>query len=519
MGPVLPAVHRRQVLGFLGAVAAARAVLPSSARAALAGTLRIGIKALPASLNPLTVNDLVARQILGSMYESLTSVDPEGRILPGLALSWEASDNARRWRLALRRGVVFHTGRPFTARDVKRSFEAALAAEGANFAVLALSKVRGFRAMRERSATELSGVTVIDDHTLEVVCDEPCAIFPFARFNIVDAEAVAQAGPAWYREMSAGTGPYRLSGSAEGIRVDVEASPHWRGGAVPFERVSFLATGIGNDGIGLFNDSQIDFSFVDTDAMRAVIDDPGFKRALISCPRMQMRAVALDPRRVAAFGDVRVRRALSMLIDRAAMAERFFRGVARVHNGVVPPALLANERLEPLVYDPKGARELLAQAGHPDGRGIEPFTVHIVQEYRREFVYYVSQWNNSGIPAKLVVAPRQEFIARSRRRDYDAFLFGWTATYPDAMNFLDELFSSRSRFNPVGWSNAEFDGILDSAMALSDPERRADAYKKAERLVMADLPLIPLVVPDYVALRSNALSDNFITPFGGMNFA
>ncbi|XKH36421.1 ABC transporter substrate-binding protein [Azospirillum doebereinerae] len=283
--------------------------------------------------------------------------------------------------------------------------------------------------------------------------------------------------------------------------------------------MSFLATGIGNDGIGLFNDSQIDFSFVDTDAMRAVIDDPGFKRALISCPRMQMRAVALDPRRVAAFGDVRVRRALSMLIDRAAMAERFFRGVARVHNGVVPPALLANERLEPLVYDPKGARELLAQAGHPDGRGIEPFTVHIVQEYRREFVYYVSQWNNSGIPAKLVVAPRQEFIARSRRRDYDAFLFGWTATYPDAMNFLDELFSSRSRFNPVGWSNAEFDGILDSAMALSDPERRADAYKRAERLVMADLPLIPLVVPDYVALRSNALSDNFITPFGGMNFA
>ncbi|XKH36420.1 ABC transporter substrate-binding protein [Azospirillum doebereinerae] len=216
MGPVLPAVHRRQVLGFLGAVAAARAVLPSSARAALAGTLRIGIKALPASLNPLTVNDLVARQILGSMYESLTSVDPEGRILPGLALSWEASDNARRWRLALRRGVVFHTGRPFTARDVKRSFEAALAAEGANFAVLALSKVRGFRAMRERSATELSGVTVIDDHTLEVVCDEPCAIFPFARFNIVDAEAVAQAGPAWYREMSAGTGPLPAVGKRRG---------------------------------------------------------------------------------------------------------------------------------------------------------------------------------------------------------------------------------------------------------------------------------------------------------------
>ncbi|SMH48167.1 ABC transporter substrate-binding protein [Azospirillum agricola] len=515
----MPAVHRRHFFGLLGTAAALWAGPSAVANAAVAGALRIGIKSLPASLNPLTVNDLVARQILGSMYESLTSIDPNGRVLPGLALSWDAEAQATRWRLRLRDGVRFHTGRPFTARDVKRTFEAALATEGANFAVLALSKVQGFRELRERTATDLRGVTVVDDLTLEVVCDEPCATFPFARFNILDTQAIAEAGPAWYRTMSAGTGPYRLTGSTEGIRVDVEASPHWRGGALPFERVSFLATGIGNDGITLFNDSQIDFSFVDTDALRAVIDDPGFKRALISCPRMQMRAVALDPRRVKAFGDARVRRAMSLLIDREAMAERFFRGVARVHNGVVPPALLANERLEPLAYDPDAAKALLAEAGHPDGRGIEPFTVNVLPEYRREFVYYVSQWNNHGIPAKLVMAPRQEFIARSRRRDYDAFLFGWTATYPDPMNFLDELFSSRSRFNPVGWSSPEFDGLVEKAMALADSEQRAAAYKVAERIVMDDLPLIPLVVPDYVALRSNALSDNFITPFGGMNFA
>lgn len=513
--------QRRQFLSLLGAagVAAGSVATGPTAWAAGAGALRVGLKALPVSLNPLTVNDLVARQILGAMYESLTSVDPDGRILPGLATAWEASDRARRWKLTLRRDVVFQSGRPFTALDVKRTFEAAVAAEGAHFAALALSKVRGFRDIRDKTSVTLSGVTVIDDHTLEVVCEEPCAIFPFARFNIVDVEAIAQAGPNWHREMSAGTGPYRLMGSTEGIRVDVAANPHWRGVAAPFDRVSFLATGIGNDGITLFNDSQIDFSFVDTDALRLVADDPGFKRSLIFCPRMQMRAVALDPRRVKAFGDLRVRQAMSLLIDREAMVERFFRGMARVHNGVVPPALLSNERLPPLLYDPVKAKELLVQAGYPEGRGLEPFAVHIVPEYRREFVYYVSQWNNAGIPAKLVTTPRQEFITRSRRRDYDAFLFGWTATYPDPMNFLDELFSSRSRFNPVGWVNAEFDAIIEAAMALSQPKERATAYKDAEQIVMGDLPVIPLVVPDYVALRSNALTDTFITPFGGMNFA
>ncbi|KAA0574258.1 ABC transporter substrate-binding protein [Azospirillum sp. Sh1] len=516
----MPAVQRRQFLGLLGSLLGAAGLagaLPWPAMAA-APALRIGLKSLPGAINPLTVNDLVARQVLGSMYESLTTVDPQGRILPGLATAWEGSEDARRWRLTIRDNVTFHTGRPLTAADVKRSFEAALAGDGANFAVLALSKVRGFRELRAKTATGLSGITVVDDRTLEVVCDEPCAVFPFARLNIVDVEAAEKAGPNWFRTMSAGTGPYRLLQSNDGIRMDVEANPGWRGGAVPFERVSFLATGIGNDGITLFNDSQIDFTFVDTDALRGVMDDPGFKRWLSSVPRMQMRVIALDPRRVKAFADLRVRRAMSLLIDRPAMAERFFRGVAAVHKGIVPPALLSNEKLEPLAYDPMLAKRLLEEAGYPEGRGIDPFQVAVIPEYRREFVYYVSQWNNAGIPAKLVISPRQEFISRSRRRDYDSFLFGWTATYPDPMNFLDELFSSRSRFNPVGWSNAKFDDLIEQAMAIPDPGRRAEVYKDAECLVMNDLPVIPLVVPDYVALRGNVLSENFITPFGGLNF-
>ncbi|MBP2302915.1 ABC transporter substrate-binding protein [Azospirillum picis] len=517
----MPAVPRRRFLGLAGSLAGAAALSGLGAASSLAapdGVLRIGVKALPGALNPLTVSDLVARQVLGAMYESLTTVDANGRILPGLAVAWDASEDARRWRLRLREGVVFHTGRPFTARDVKRSFEAALATEGANFAVLALSKVKGFQALRTRSTQELAGVSVLDEHTVEVICDEPCAIFPFARFNIVDVDAAQQAGPTWFRSMSAGTGPYRLVRAAEGIRIDVEANPQWRGGGVPFNQVSFLATGVGNDGITLFNDSQVDFTFVDTDALRGVIDDPGFKRSLSNVQRMQMRVLALDQRRVKAFTDLRVRQAMSLLIDREAMAERFFRGVATVHKGVVPPALLSNDKLMPLTYDPALAGKLLKDAGFPEGRGMEPFSVAVLPEYRREFVYYVSQWNNAGIPARLVTAPRDEFIARSRRRDYDAFLFGWTATYPDPMNFLDELFTSRSRFNPVGWSNPTYDDLIQQAMAMPDPVRRAEIYKDAERIVMNELPVIPLVVPDYVALRGNVLSDNFITPFGGLNF-
>lgn len=514
----MPKVQRRQVLAMLAGGVAGGFSWPGCGAEINGNALRIGLKSLPMSLNPLVVTDVITQQVLGAMYESLTSVAADGRILPGLATAWEAADRARVWRISLRRDVRFHSGRPFTAWDVKRTFEASAAAEGIHLASIALARVRGFRDLRNKLSVGLSGVTVLDDHTLEVGCEEPCAIFPFARFNIVDAETIEENGPDWHRRLSAGTGPYRLAANSDGIRIDVAPNPHWRGEARPFDRVSFVATGIGSDGIALFNNSQIDFSFVDTDALRQVADDPGFKRSLISCPRLQLRSIALDARRVKAFADVRVRQAMSLLIDRDAMVERFFRGLARVHNGIVPPALLTNEGLPPLRYDPALAKELLTQAGFPEGRGLEPFAVHTVAEYRREFVYYVSQWNNAGIPAKLVVDSRQDFLSRSRRRDYDAFLLGWTATYPDPMNFLDELFSSRSRFNPTGWANAEFDAIIDAAMALPNPQQRATAYKDAEQIVMGDLPVIPLVVPDYVALRSNALTDGFITPFGGLNF-
>jgi oligopeptide transport system substrate-binding protein len=142
--------------------------------------------------------------------------------------------------------------------------------------------------------------------------------------------------------------------------------------------------------------------------------------------------------------------------------------------------------------------------------------VWTLPEFRQEFAYYVSQWGNVGIPATLNVAPRNEFIARSRKGEYAAYHMGWTAAYPDAMNFLGDLFGGDSPFNQIGWRNAGFDRLLGQANATPDPTARAALYRAAERLVLDDFPVLPLVVPDYVALRCSPIADRYLSPFGGL---
>ncbi len=511
-------ITRRHVLSGLSAAAACGLQLPGRpAQAADRSTLRIAVSTFPYPLDPLVVTDVVGTQVLRAMYEGLTTVDTEGGVKPALAESWQAEDGATRWRIQLRKGVRFHSGRPVTAEAVKRSFEAeVMRARRGGFALSALTKIVGFDELSEGRTNRLAGVRTTGEHDLEIACAAPNAILPLMNFFVVDMDHVEAAGPDWHRRGSAGTGPYRMEGSSDGRRIDLVGNRDWWGGQSLFERVAFLSAGGEQQAVALFMSGDIDFYLLDTSTVSEILDNPGHRRNTVSCPRIQTRAIALNQDLYAPFRDIRVRRALSMIIDHEAVAERFFRGYARVHHGVVPPDMLRNEHLAPIAYDPAGAVDLLAQAGHPRGKGMGEVVVWTFPEFEREFAYYVSQWRSIGVPARLEIAPRNVYLERSRKGEYQAYSVGWTATYPDAAKFLQEKFDSRSRFNQIRWKDERFDSLIDEAMAEPDPVRRAAIYKRAERIVMDDLPQIPLAVPDYAALRAIPEADAFMTPLGGI---
>src|SRR5882724_10209022 len=150
-----------------------------AAHSADAKTFRVNVVADPASLDPISYSELVAGRIMNNMYEGFTVVTPDGKSVPALAESWEPLKTGPGFRFKLRQGVKFHSGRPFTAKDVKYTFEMLLTpgAKG-GLAAVYLDNVVGAADMKAGKAKELVGVTIVDDHTIDVAFTKPDVLFP-----------------------------------------------------------------------------------------------------------------------------------------------------------------------------------------------------------------------------------------------------------------------------------------------------------------------------------------------------
>ena len=168
------------------------------ATSADAQTFRTNIPADPAMVDPITYSELVAGDVMGNMYEGFTGIDGDGNVVPALAESWEADDDNLGFTFHLRPGVKFHSGRPFTAADVKYTLEELLRPGnkgGLNTGYL--DNVVGAEAMKSGEAENLEGVTVVDDATVAIRFSKPEVLFPIYPIWFMDSGIVDELGPDW----------------------------------------------------------------------------------------------------------------------------------------------------------------------------------------------------------------------------------------------------------------------------------------------------------------------------------
>lgn len=202
-----------------------------------AKTLRLNIDADPAMIDPITFSELVSGNILRNVYEGFTKLDKNGDIAPGLALRWEAHPDNMGWRFFLRPNVKFHSGKTFGAKDVKYSFEQLLVPTNkGGIALEYVSKIVGAKDIRDGKTTELTGVKVIDDLTVDVRFTEPDVLFPIYQFFLFDSETVKEKGIAAMQTGSAGTGPYSIVHWRRGQEVLVKANKEYWGGCAQDRR-------------------------------------------------------------------------------------------------------------------------------------------------------------------------------------------------------------------------------------------------------------------------------------------
>ena len=487
----------------LGAVAATFMAAP-----ALAEDLVIGLASEPTSIDPhfhnLGPNNAFGRHI----YDRLINQGSNQELLPGLAESWFVTDDPTVWQFNLRQGVTWHDGEPFTAEDVAFTFERA-------------PNVPNSPSGYGIYLAQITDVTIIDDYTVQVRTADPYPLMPndLSTVAIVSAHAGAGATTSDYNsgEAAIGTGAYRFVEYVPGDRIVVEANPdHWSG-APEWDTVTFRPLTSAPARVAALLSGDVDLiAGVPTADIPQLADNPdvvlsqGVSNRVIyfhidSSRDVTPMVTAKDGSEIPnPFLDVRVRRAISMAIDREAIVDEVMEGIAIPAGQLLPEGFFGvSEIIEVPEYDPEGARALLAEAGHPDGFRVVLHGPNDRYINDAAIVQAVAQMlTRVGLDTEVDTMPRSVFFGRATGNEetgseFSLMLVGWGSGTGEASSPLKSLIATRDRARGFGASNrgrfsdAEIDGLIEEALRTVDDDARAALLARATELAMERVAIIP----------------------------
>ena len=454
----------------------------------------------PATLDPARVGDIYSRSVAQQIFDGLVQFDQTLTVTPALAQHWRASRDNLVWTFTLRRGVKFHHGREVTADDVVYSLTRLVDPRTRSAAADLFLNVKGAPEFREGRASSIIGFKSVDRYTVHVTLTE--ALVPFVSVlavghaKIVPREIVEQKGDEQFGIAPVGTGPFRLVKWDRGREIELSGNPEYFGGPPHLGRLVYR----------IFRGAPLDAVY--EEFARGHLEDApppirDYRRAVTSAGEGYVKRPLLSVRfygfntRVKPLGDRLVRQALSHAIDREAIIEEPFLGRYVLARGILPPGAQGyNPKLVGYAYDPGRARELLAQAGYPGGRGLPPIAIWSSVRHQgilREHDLIRENLKSIGVQAEFHY--QTDWPAFSRllaERRMPMFLYAWYADVPDPDNFLFKLFHSQSSRNFTGYASARVDTLLVRARNEPDVPRRVDLYRRAEQMVMEDAPVLPI---------------------------
>lgn len=492
-------MNKKPVITF---ISSAFALLLLAAGPSSAAELRIGLSGEVSSLDPHLLASQPNLTVARHVFESLTDVDPQTKLIPGLAERWRALD-ALTWEFSLRRGVKFHDGSEFTAEDAAFSIARPLSIKGSpgGFA----SYVRA-----------VESATAIDRHTLRVRTRYPYGALPeeLNSILIVSRKHAQDAGPEDFDSGRAmvGTGPYRFVRYQRGDRLELARHDGWWGKAPAWTRVTLrvipadpsrTAALLSGELDAIEHVPSADLKNINKNKKLKVLQTTSWRTILLHLDQYRAQPPGVsgpDGKPLAGnpFRDLRVRRAISMAINRNAIAERVMEGLAVPAANIVSPEVFGhNAALKPLPYDPEGAKRLLAEAGYPKGLRITlsgPNNRYINDE---QILQTVAQLlTRVGIQTRVEAMPMSAFLGRVRKEETAVSLLGWGSFAADlALRSLVAAPNPGKGYGAWNWgryANPKVDALMEQALASVDRGKREALAREANTLAMQDLAVIPL---------------------------
>ena len=493
---------------------------------ALGQTLIYAQSGFPSSLDSVDSQDGNSLTVSANITERLISFEGSTTDLaPGLATSWSANDDSTVWTLELREGVTFHDGTPFDAEAVEFNFERwndpehpyALRDEGKNYVpwgwVFGGTKGQG---------SVLDDVRVVDEDTVEFVMTDSVGLLPSMLaaiyFQIDSPTAVREAGAEYGTPGvgSVGTGPFAFVEWVEGDSLTLQRNDDYWGDVAEVEEVVFRGIVDPTARLAELLAGTIDIAVnLSTDDLATVETDPSLEPALadaeLNVGYLGMHQ-ANEP-----FDDLRVRQAVAHAIDRESIVDAFYGDLGSVSTDFLPPTLWGHADLEGYDYDPERARELLAEAGYPDGFETELWYMPVSRPYypspqpiAEAMASYLA---DVGIQAELLTEDWTTYLSDYREGVFPMWMLGWNADYADPDNFLYTFFGPTAP-DQWGWDDPETRELLVQARQVPEQEARAELYDQILQRVHDALPALPVAHNSSVHATTAAVEGFQPSPLG-----
>lgn len=456
----------------------------------------------PESLDPAVITGQPEGRIVNALFEGLTTFDATARPGPGMAESWTISDDKKVYTFTLRADAKWSDGNPLTAHDFVASWKRTLRPETAASYNYQLFPVKSAAAFADGKITNFAevGVKALDDRTLEVTLENPtpyfldlCATPPLAP---VPTATIERHGDNWIKPGRIVTnGSYLLEAWRINDRIRLRKNPlYWNAKNVALETVEVLPISKANVAFNFYESGLADLTMDKGLAPPALLDEIRKRADFHAAPFLGIYFLRFNCAKPP-FDDPRVRAAFSLAIKKDTLTEKITRAGELPATSFVPPGIEGYVPPEALTFDPEKARQLLAGAGFPGGKGF-PFTTYLYSEGELNEAIAVelqSMWREHlGVEINLARQEWKVYLNSLSSLDFGIARSSWVGDYPDPNTFLD-LFITGGGNNRTGWSDPAYDRLIASATEEPDAARRFGILRQAEDiLVKTQTPVCPV---------------------------
>ena len=509
-------------------------------------TLNLGVE--NNTIDPNRASWVSERTILVQVFDGLLTFNADLTLAPMVAKEIPTvankgiSADGKTYTIKLKNNVTWSDGAKVTAKDfvfsIKRLFDPDLAAEYASFYFNIVGGEAYYGAADKTAAEKTAlkdaiGVKAIDDYTLEIKLTDSLPTFTqlLALWPVypVRQDMVDKYGEKWAQPDANGAMPNYITNGPfilkEWVQQDhytlIRNEKYW-GTKPQLTQINFKEITDANVALAAYKNNELDQSGVPGGTEQATMDDPTLSPQIVRYPTLTTYAFQFNVTK-APFDNKTLRQALACAIDRAAYVNQVRHGVGTVALSWIPPGMPGFDATlgKDWDFNPTKAKQLLAQAGYPDGKGLPEIKFQIANTGANPTIAAFLQGQlkeNLGINLTVELMESKAYSAMYNAKQFTWGFTGWGADYPDPDNWLPQLYMTGAGNNKTGYSNPAFDTIATQALKELDNTKRLKLWADAQAMVVADQPMIYVFNRENFGLRKPWVKGEVTTGMDGNLF-